>query len=42
VKGCTTPVSKVNLKNIPGRLVQATEAVRGHIFTQFGMPPELK
>ncbi|KAJ7372977.1 hypothetical protein OS493_015446 [Desmophyllum pertusum] len=42
VKGCTTPNSKVKLKNIPGRLVQATEAVRGKIFSQFGMPSELK
>ena len=42
VRGCTTPASKVKLKNIPGRLVQATEAVRKHIFSQFGMPPELK
>lgn len=42
VKGCTTPASKVKLKNIPGRLVQATEAVRGQIFMKFGMPPQLK
>ena len=29
-------------KNIPVRLVQATEVVRGHIFAQLGMPLQLK
>ena len=42
VKGCTTPASRVKLKNIPVRLIQATEVVRGHIFAQFGMPVQLK
>ena len=42
VKRCTTPASRVKQKNIPARLVQATEVFRGHIFAQFGMPPQLK
>lgn len=42
VKGCTTPASKVKLKNIPGRLLQATEAVRGEIFSKFGIHPSLQ
>ena len=41
VKGCKTPDSKVKLRSIPGRLVQATDAVRGEILTQFGISPEL-
>ena len=42
VKGCTTPASKVKLKSLPGRLLQATEVVRGEIFSQFGMQPDLR
>ena len=42
VKGCTMPASRVKLKNIPVRLVQTPEVVRGYIFAQFGMPVQLK
>ena len=42
VKGCTTPASKMKLKSLPGRLLQATEVVRGEIFSQFGMQPDLR
>lgn len=41
VKGCQTPASKVSLKKIPGRLTQATEAVRGKIYSQFGMTSDV-
>lgn len=41
VKGCKTPASKVNLKKIPGRLTQATEAVRRKILSQFGMTSDV-
>ena len=41
VKGCKTPASKVNLKKIPGRLTQATEALRGKILSQFGMTSDV-
>ena len=41
VKGCKTPASKVNLKKIPGRLTQATEAVEKKILSQFGMTSDV-
>ena len=41
VKSCQTPASKVSLKKIRGRLTQATEAVRGKIFSQFGMTSDV-
>ena len=41
VKGCKTPASKVTLKKLPGRLSQATEAVRRKILSQFGITSDL-